>query len=94
MGKCKKCKNYRFFDIFLDIWHTTKGNWMDQFPNITIGYLEEFPEFVWDPYRNRLVESFLQAYQYNAKFMFDSDKAHPGVTQPLQQLTSKNIKLA
>ena len=26
MGKCKKCQNYRFFDIFLDILHKMKEN--------------------------------------------------------------------
>ena len=25
-GKCKKCQNYRFFDIFLDILHKLKGS--------------------------------------------------------------------
>ena len=26
LGKCKKCQNYRFFDIFLDILHKMKEN--------------------------------------------------------------------
>ena len=29
MGSVKKCQNYRFFDIFLDILHKMKGN-LDQ----------------------------------------------------------------
>ena len=29
LGKCKKCQNYRFFDIFLDILHKLKKN-LDQ----------------------------------------------------------------
>ena len=26
LGKCQKCQNYRFFDIFLNILHKLKGN--------------------------------------------------------------------
>ena len=26
LGRCKKCQNYRFFDIFLNILHKLKGN--------------------------------------------------------------------
>ena len=40
------------------------------------------------------VKSFLQACQYNAKFMFDSDQAYAQVTQPLHQLTGKNVRFA
>ena len=40
------------------------------------------------------VKSFLQACQYNAKFMFDSDHAYAQVTQPLHQLTGKNVRFA
>ena len=29
LGKCKKCQNYRIFDIFLDILHKMKEN-LDQ----------------------------------------------------------------
>ena len=39
------------------------------------------------------VKTFLQACQYNAKFMFDSDQAYAQVTQPLRQLTGKNVSL-
>ena len=40
------------------------------------------------------VKSFLQACQYNTKFMFDSDQAYAQVTQPLRQLTGKNVRFA
>ena len=38
------------------------------------------------------VKSFLQACQYNAKFMFDSNQAYVQVTQPLWKLIGKNVK--
>ena len=36
------------------------------------------------------VKSFLQACQFNAKFMFDSDQAYAQITRPLRDLTKKN----
>ena len=46
------------------------------------------------PQTTNEVKSFLQACQYNAKFMFDSGQAYAQVTQPLRQLTGKNIRFA
>ena len=40
------------------------------------------------------VKSFLQACQYNAKFMFDSGQAYAQVTQLFRQLTGKNVRFA
>ena len=40
------------------------------------------------------VKSFLQACQYNTKFVFDSDQVYAQVTQPLHQLTGKNVRFA
>ena len=36
------------------------------------------------------VKSFLQAVQFNSKFMFDSEEAYAQITLPLRQLTHKN----
>ena len=46
------------------------------------------------PQTTHEVKSFLQACQYNAKFMFGSDQAYAQVTQPLHQLTGKNVRFA
>ena len=40
------------------------------------------------------VKSFLQACQFNAKFMFDSERAYAQATQPLRELTHKGRKFA
>ena len=39
------------------------------------------------------VKSFLQASQHNANFMLNSDQTYAQDTQPLRQLTGKNVKL-
>lgn len=41
------------------------------------------------PQTTEEVRSFLQACQYNAKFMFDSERAYAQVTHPLRELTKK-----
>ena len=41
------------------------------------------------PQTTEEVRSFLQACQYNAKFMFDSEMAYAQVTHPLRELTKK-----
>ena len=38
------------------------------------------------------VKSFLQACQFNARFMYDSDKAYAQLTKPLRMLTHKNAR--
>jgi hypothetical protein len=40
------------------------------------------------------VKSFLQACQFNAKFMCNSDQAYAQLTGPLRALTHKNVKFA
>ena len=44
------------------------------------------------PQNTQDVKSFLQACQFNAKFMFDSDQAYAQLTRPLRDLTRKNSK--
>ena len=38
------------------------------------------------------MKSFLQACQFNAKFMFDSEQAYAQLTSPLRKLTHKNAR--
>jgi hypothetical protein len=38
------------------------------------------------------VKSFLQACQFNAKFMFDTDNAYAQITRPLRDLLKKDVK--
>ena len=38
------------------------------------------------------VKSFLQACQFNASFMYNTDKAYAQITKPLRDLTKKNTK--
>ena len=40
------------------------------------------------------VKSFLQACQFNAKFMFDSERAYAQATQPLRELTHKGRRFS
>ena len=39
------------------------------------------------------VKSFLQACQFNARFMFDTASAYAELTQPLRNLTKKECKI-
>ena len=38
------------------------------------------------------VKSFLQVCQFNARFMYDTEKAYAQITKPLRDLTRKNTK--
>ena len=38
------------------------------------------------------VKSFLQACQFNARFMYNTEKAYAQITKPLRDLTRKNTK--
>ena len=44
------------------------------------------------PQNNDDVKSFLQACQFNARFMFDTASAYTEFTQPLRNLTKKNTR--
>ena len=44
------------------------------------------------PQGNDDVKSFLQACQFNARFMFDTASAYAELTQPLRNLTKKNAR--
>jgi len=44
------------------------------------------------PLNSSEMKSFLQACQFNAKFMFDSEEAYAQLTSPLRKLTCKNAR--
>ena len=68
MGKCKKCQNYRFLDIFVDILHKLKGNLgqehvkrakLEQFFSATPGKMTAFQFFPYFSTHPSLKSGFL-----------------------------------